>query len=132
MLGRVVGGEAREIEQFGDRPPAPMHRVPERPKIDDRIGEPGGEHAGVLGGIGGMGQDPLEPLDRQGQRGDVVVVEDAGGDERPQRLAAAIGQEGNLAREVVGQLVEGPAELVAASGRPTPAALDARAGPARR
>ncbi len=59
-----------------------------------------------------MGQDPLQAPDRQGERGDVVVIEDARGHQGPQRLAAAIGQEGDLAGEVGRQLVEGPAESI--------------------
>ena len=59
-----------------------------------------------------MGQHALQAADRQGERGDVVVIEDARGHQGPQRLAAAIGQEGDLAGEVSRQLVEGPAESI--------------------
>ena len=70
-----------------------------------------------------MGQDPFQAFDRQGERGDVVVVEDAGGDEGPQGLAAAIGQEGDLPCEVSRQLIKGPAELVEPAGDPFQAIL---------
>ena len=40
------------------------------------------------------------------------MVEDAGGDQGPQGLAAAIRQVGNLVREITGQQVERPAESI--------------------
>ena len=89
-----------------------MHRVPEPAEVDDRVGQSGGDLFRVLARVGGVGQNALQALDRQGERGDVVVIEDARGHQRPQRLAAAIGQEGDLPGEVGRQLVEGPAESI--------------------
>ncbi len=40
----VVGWKARQLEEVRERPHfAPMHRVPERADVDDRVGQPARE-----------------------------------------------------------------------------------------
>ena len=89
-----------------------MDRVPEPAEVDDRVGQIAGIFFGSWRRIGGVGHHSLQAADREGQRGDVVVIEDARGHDCPERLAAAIGEEGDLAGEVGRQLVEGPAESI--------------------
>ena len=81
-------------------------------------GRPAGSSRGSEAGSAAYASTRLRPSIESPERRDVVVVEDAGRDERPQRLAAPVGQEGDLARQVGRQLVERPAELVQPAGDP--------------
>ncbi len=110
--GQVVGRKTRELEQQGQRSLASIHGVPERSQVHDGVGQPGRELSRVLAAIGCEFHDGLQALDREGERGDIVVVEDARGHNRPQGLAAAIGQVGKLLGEIGGEQVERPAESI--------------------
>ncbi len=86
--------------------------MPEPPKVDDRVGEPAGLAARIIGQVGRIGHDSFQAADRQGESRDIVMIEDARGHQRPQRLTAAIGQKGDLAGQISRQLVECPAKSV--------------------
>ena len=65
LLGRVVDGKAREVEEVGDRPLAAVNRVPQSAKIHDGIGEPWREFAGVLPGSAACARTRFKPsIDR--------------------------------------------------------------------
>ncbi len=122
-LDRVIRGKTGKLEQVGDRTLAFVHGVPQGSHVNHRIGKPPRKLPRILGGIDGMGQDPLQAIDRQGEGGDVVVVEDTRRDERTACLAAAIGEKWYFRCQVTRKLIEGPAELDQPAFDPLQAAL---------
>ena len=101
---------------------APIHRVPKPLEIDDGVGKSRRELLDVLRPVAGVREDELQPFDRERERGDVVMVEDARR-HGTAALAAAIGQKRDLTAEVTRQPIEGPVEPIEPAIHPFQAAL---------